>query len=52
LIATDTRVDYSATIEELGIQGRSLTESMRDTVRWLAEAGYVSPRAIGRCREG
>jgi dihydroflavonol-4-reductase len=52
LIATDTRVDYSATVEELGIQGRSLTESMRDTVRWLAEAGYVSTRAIGRCREG
>lgn len=52
LVATDTRVDYSATLEELGIQGRSLAESMRDTVRWLAEAGYVSARAVGRCREG
>lgn len=50
-IAMDTRVDYRATVEELGIQGRSLAESMRDTVRWLAEAGHVSARATGRLRE-
>ena len=49
LVATDTRVDYSATLDELGIRGRSLEESMRDTVRWLAEAGHISPRAAGHC---
>ena len=48
LIATDTRVDYSATVDELGIRGRSLEASMRDTVRWLVEAGHISTRAAGR----
>jgi dihydroflavonol-4-reductase len=51
LIALDTHVDYSATVDELGVGGRSLAESMRDTVRWLAEAGHIRPRAAGRCRE-
>lgn len=49
VIALDTRVDHSATVDELGIRGRSLEESMRDTVRWLAEAGHISTRAAGRC---
>lgn len=49
LIATGTRVDYSATVEELGIHGLPLEESMRDTVRWLAQAGHISTRAAGRC---
>ena len=48
LVALHTRVDYSATTDELGVTGRSLAESMRDTVRWLVEAGHVSPRAAGR----
>ncbi len=52
LVALDTRVDYSATVDELGVAGRSLAESMRDTVRWLAEAGHIDPRAAGRCCEG
>jgi hypothetical protein len=47
-IATDTRVDYSATVADLGVTGRSLAESMRDTIRWLVEAGHLSPRAAGR----
>lgn len=51
LIAADTRVDHSATVDELGIRGRPLEESMRDTVRWLAEVGHISPRAAGRCLE-
>lgn len=50
LIATDTRVDYSATVDDLGLHGRSLAESMGDTVRWLAEAGHIPARAAGRCR--
>jgi len=49
LIAMDTRVDYSATTEELGIHGRSLAESMRDTIPWLVEAGHIPAAAAGRC---
>lgn len=48
VIAADARVDASATVDELGIPGRPLEESMRDTVRWLVEAGHLSPRAAGR----
>jgi dihydroflavonol-4-reductase len=47
VIAADTRVDASATVDELGIPGRPLEESMRDTVRWLDEAGHLPPRAAG-----
>ena len=47
LIGLDTRVDYSATVDELGAIGRSLAGSMRDTVRWLADARHISPRAAG-----
>ena len=47
LIALDTHVDYSATVDDLGISGRPLEQSMRDTVRWLAEAGHIDPRAAG-----
>ena len=52
-IAIDTRVDYSATVEDLGVSGRSLAESMRDTVRWLARAGHIKsapPAAVERRR--
>jgi hypothetical protein len=31
LVGADTRVDYSATVDDLGLHGRSLAESMRDT---------------------
>lgn len=48
VVAMDTLVDHSATVDELGIGGRPLAESMRDTVRWLAEAGHIGPRAAGR----
>lgn len=48
-IALDARVDASATVAALGVTGRPLEESMRDTVRWLVQAGHVSPRAAGRC---
>lgn len=49
LIATGTRVDASATVADLGIRGRRIEETMQDTVRWLAEAGHISPKAAGRC---
>ena len=48
-IALDARVDASATVAALGVTGRPLEESMRDTVRWLVQAGHVSRRAAGRC---
>jgi len=48
VIALNTAVDHSATVEDLGIAGRTLEESMRDTVRWLAEASHIRPRAAGR----
>ena len=47
-LATNTRVDYAATTADLGISGRSLEQSMRDTVVWLAEAGHISRRTAGR----
>lgn len=52
VVAMDTRIDPSATVEELGIPGRPLQESIRDTVRWLAEAGHISRRAGGRATLG
>jgi nucleoside-diphosphate-sugar epimerase len=48
LIALNTRVDFSATVDDLGIRGRPLAKSMQDTVRWLAEAGHIDPRAAGQ----
>lgn len=50
VIGLDTKVDASATVDGLGIQGRSLTESMADTVRWLVEAGHISAKQAGSCR--
>jgi dihydroflavonol-4-reductase len=52
VIAQGTRVDYSATVDDLGITGRSLAESMRDTVRWLVDAGHLSARSAGRISTG
>jgi nucleoside-diphosphate-sugar epimerase len=49
-IATDASVDYTATVEDLGISGRPLAQSMHDTVRWLADAGHITQRAAGECR--
>jgi nucleoside-diphosphate-sugar epimerase len=48
LIAANTNVDYAATVDELGVRGRPLEETMRDTVRWLAEAGHITTRAAGQ----
>ena len=52
VVAIDTRVDYSATVDELGLRGRSLEESMRDTVRWLVEAGHIPTSAAGHRLQG
>lgn len=50
-IALDSQVDATETVEELGVTGRPLRESMADTVRWMAEAGHISQRQAGRCLE-
>jgi nucleoside-diphosphate-sugar epimerase len=47
-IAMGTKVDYSDTVIRLGIKGRSLDESLTDTIRWLVETGRISRRAAGR----
>jgi nucleoside-diphosphate-sugar epimerase len=47
-IATGVEVDYSATVTDLGIKGRSLDESLTATIRWLVETGRISRRAAGR----
>lgn len=51
VVAMNAAVDYSATVEELGVRGRSLEDTMRDTVRWLLAAGHISRRAAGRLAE-
>jgi dihydroflavonol-4-reductase len=47
-IAMGIEVDYSVTVTDLGIKGRSLDESLTDTIRWLVETGRISRRAAGR----
>ncbi len=41
-------VDSSRTTEELGMSFREATETMADSLRWLAREGYLEPRHIGR----
>jgi dihydroflavonol-4-reductase len=40
--------DATATEREFGIRFRDLDESLRDTYRWLAKAGHVSTKSIGK----
>ena len=42
-----TRFDDSATREELGVTPRSLEQTFTDSVRWLREAGHLTPRQAG-----
>ena len=42
------RFDASATVRTLGIAGRPLADSLRDTIRWMVAAGHLSTRAAGR----
>jgi dihydroflavonol-4-reductase len=41
------RCDDSKTRSELGLEPRPLQETLADTVRWLVEAGRLSPREAG-----
>ena len=47
VVRSATRVDDSRARGELGISPREYITTARDTVRWLAEAGHISPRAAG-----
>jgi nucleoside-diphosphate-sugar epimerase len=42
------RCDDSKTRNELGLEPRPLRETFVDTVRWLVEAGHLTPREAGR----
>lgn len=48
VIGLRTVADASATTADLGIKGRSLQESLRDTTRWLVEAGHLQAKHAGR----
>lgn len=50
LIACGTTVDAAATVEELGVSGRPLEDTLRDTIRWLVRAGHITPAQAGCCR--
>jgi nucleoside-diphosphate-sugar epimerase len=47
LLALDTTADASATVTDLGIEGRPLRESVSDTIRWMVEAGHLSRKQAG-----
>jgi nucleoside-diphosphate-sugar epimerase len=40
--------DDASTRDEFGVEPRPLSETLEDTVRWLLEAGYLTPREAGR----
>jgi nucleoside-diphosphate-sugar epimerase len=42
------RCDDSKTRSELGLEPRPLRETFADTLRWLVEAGHLSPAEAGR----
>ncbi len=46
-----TFADSSRTLETLGVAFRDPRTTYRDTLRWLAEAGHVEPRHVGRVLE-
>lgn len=48
VIGLGTTADASATTDDLGIVGRPLQESLRDTTRWLVDAGHLQAKHAGR----
>lgn len=48
LIGFANSTDAAHTTQVLGVNGRPLAEAVRDTVRWLVEAGHISRRQAGR----
>jgi nucleoside-diphosphate-sugar epimerase len=49
--AAGNRFDATATTAALGIEGRFLDESLRDTIRWMVDAGHLPAQAAGRALE-
>lgn len=47
-IASSVTADDSQTRKELGIEPMPFSDSVRDTVRWMAEAGHISKRLAGK----
>lgn len=47
VIGKNVTVDAAFTRDVLGIRGRPLLDSLRETVTWLVAAGHVSPKAAG-----
>jgi len=41
------RCDDSATRNDFGIEPRPLAETMADTIRWMAQQGYIDARLVG-----
>jgi nucleoside-diphosphate-sugar epimerase len=48
ILNCDARCDGSKTRDELLLEPRPLAETFADTIRWLAEAGQLTPRQAGR----
>ncbi len=44
----EARSDDSRTREELGFAPRAPRDTFADTVRWLLEAGHISPKQAGK----
>lgn len=48
LVANGAPTDASKARTELGIRFRPLRDTVSDTIRWLADAGHVTPRQAGK----
>ncbi len=44
-------MDDSITRKEFGIEPRPLEQTFADTIRWMVEAGHLSPRLAGKLAE-
>jgi nucleoside-diphosphate-sugar epimerase len=52
MIDQNVPCDSRAAVEELGIAFRPSEETFGDALRWLCEAGHISPRCAGRLGGG
>ncbi|MFC4592156.1 NAD-dependent epimerase/dehydratase family protein [Sphaerisporangium corydalis] len=48
IMVTTVPADDAETMDALALRLRPVQESVADTLRWLAEAGHIAPRYIGR----
>lgn len=49
--ALSSTMDDSITRKEFGIEPRPLEQTFADTIRWMVEAGHLSPRLAGKLAE-